>query len=111
MPAGNQHRAGLSGAEVLLANLSSMLARRDPERDVSLVLHHHAVGPAIDPVRLRIAHDHEIVGADVAAAVVLVQERHRDFSTSTSPSRSMFSNTGPLATVLCRIGRWIFMPS
>ena len=56
-----------------------MLAGRDPERDVSLVPHHHAVGPAIDPVRLRIAHDHEIVGADIAAAVVLVQERHREF--------------------------------
>ena len=79
MPAGDQHRARLSGAEVLLANLPSMLAGRDPERDVSLVLHHHAVGPAIDPVRLGIAHDHEIVGADIAAAVVLVQERHREF--------------------------------
>src|SRR5260370_30569467 len=100
MPAGNQHRAGLSGAEVLLANLSSMLARRDPERDVSLVLHHHAVGPAIDPVRLRIAHDHEIVGADVAPPSCSCRNGTGNFSTSTSPSRSMFSNTAPLATVL-----------
>src|SRR5215471_3001102 len=79
MPAGDQHRTGHSGAEVLLANLPSMLAGRDPERDVSLGLHHHAVSPAIDPARLRIAHAHEIVGADIAAAVVLVQERYREF--------------------------------
>ena len=55
-----------------------MLARRDPERDVVLVLHHDAVGGAVDPALLGIAHDHEVVGADIAAAVVLVQERHRE---------------------------------
>ena len=79
MPARDQHRAGLAGAEVLLADLPSVLARRDPERDVIPVLHHGAVGSAVDPVRVWVAHDDEIIRADVAAAVVLVQERHREF--------------------------------
>jgi hypothetical protein len=72
---GGRLAAGRQQAGLALANLPSVLARRDPQRHVVLVLHHGAVGPAVDPVRLRIAHDHEIVGADVATAVVLVQER------------------------------------
>ena len=79
MPAGNEHRAGLAGAEILFADLPSVLARRDPQRHVVPVLHHDAVGRAVDPVLLGVAHDHEIVGADIAAAVALVQERHREF--------------------------------
>jgi hypothetical protein len=44
---------------------------------VVLIVHHGAIGGAIDPVLLGVAHDHEVVGADEAAAVMLVQERHR----------------------------------
>ena len=36
------------------------------------------VGRGIDPAFLRVAHDHDVVGADEAAAVVLVQPRHRE---------------------------------
>ena len=75
--AGDEHRTRFAGAEIFLSDLAAVLAWRDPQRDVVLVLHHGAVGPAVDPVRVRITHDDEIVRADIAAAVVLVQERHR----------------------------------
>ena len=79
VPAGDQHRAGFAGLEIFLADLAAVLAGRNPDRDVVLVLHHGAIGGAVDPVLLRVAHDDEIVGADEAAAVLLVQERHREF--------------------------------
>ena len=44
-----------------------------------LVVDHAAVGGGVDPAAVGIAHDDEIVGAHVAAAVLLVQERHREF--------------------------------
>src|SRR3989441_8237661 len=77
--AADQHRAGLALPEVLLADLPPVLAGRDPQPDPVRAVHHRAVGAAIHPVLLRIAHDHQVVGADVAPAVVLVQERRGEF--------------------------------
>src|SRR5207249_6023943 len=65
--------------EVLLADLPPVLAGRDPQPDPVRAVHHRAVGAAVHPVLLRIAHDHQVVGADVAPAVVLVQERRGEF--------------------------------
>src|SRR5256885_16292785 len=56
----------------------SVFARRHPDADSLRVVHHHAVGAAVDPVFLGIAHDDDVVGADVAAAVQLVQEGDRE---------------------------------
>ena len=84
-----------------------MLAGRDPDRDVVLVLHHDAVGGAVDPVLLGVAHDHEVVGADVAAAVVLVQERHREFEQVDLVVAVDVLEHRPLATVFGGIGRCV----
>ena len=77
--AGDQDRAGLAGGIIFVADLPALLAGRNVDRDVVLVVHHAAIGGGVDPAAVGIAHDHEIVGADVAAAVLLVQERHREF--------------------------------
>src|SRR5207249_10173988 len=55
--------------EVLLADLPPVLAGRDPQPDPVRAVHHRAVGAAVHPVLLRVAHDHQVVGADVAPAV------------------------------------------
>ena len=73
MAAGDQHWTRLTGTKVFFADLPAVFAGRNPDADVILVLHHDAIGRAIDPVVFRIAHDHEIIGADEATAVVLVQ--------------------------------------
>ena len=77
--AGDQHRAGLAMRVVLVADLPALLAGRDVDRDVVLVVHHAAIGRGVDPAAVGVAHDHEIVGGHVAAAVLLVQERDREF--------------------------------
>src|SRR2546422_861338 len=77
--AADQHRAGLALLEILLADLAPVLAGRDPQPDLVRAVHHRAVGAAVHPVLLRVAHDHQVVGADVAPAVVLVQERRGEF--------------------------------
>ena len=56
-----------------------MLAGRNPDAGVLLVVRHHAIGAEIDPAGVGIAHDDDAVGADVAAAVLLVDHRHRKF--------------------------------
>jgi len=77
--AADQHRTGLAGAEIFFTDLAAVLARRYPHIDLIAVLHHRSVGRRVDPVSLWVAHDDKIVGADVAAAVQLVQPRHRKF--------------------------------
>ena len=41
-------------------------------------MRHGAVGAEIDPAGVGVLHDHDAVGADVAAAVLLVDHRHRE---------------------------------
>jgi hypothetical protein len=76
--AADQHRAGFVLLEVLLADLPAVLSRRHPQADAVRAVHHRPVGAAVHPVLFRVAHDHEVVGADVAAAVVLVKHRGRE---------------------------------
>src|SRR6185503_10586003 len=72
------HRAGLALAPVLLPDLPAVLAGRNPEAHAIRAVHHRAVGAAVDPALLRVAHDHEVVGADIAPAVVLVEQGRRE---------------------------------
>src|SRR5205823_14875435 len=65
VPAGNQHRTGLARAPVFLADLAAVLARRDPQADAIGTLHHRAIGAAVDPALLRVAHDDQIVRAQI----------------------------------------------
>ena len=76
-----------------------------------LVVHHAAIGGGVDPAAVGIAHDHEIVGAHVAAAVLLVQERHREFQQVDGVVAIEFSNTAPVRTVLGGIGLCVCMRS
>ena len=73
--AGNQHRAGLALGEIFLAYQPSLLPGRHPDRDRILVMHHHAIGRGIDPAGVGVPHDDGIVGADIAAAIQLMDER------------------------------------
>jgi hypothetical protein len=77
--AADEHRARLAALEVLLPDRAPVLARRDPQSHAIGPLHHRAIRAAVDPVLFGVAHDHEIVGADVAPAVVLVQFGRRKF--------------------------------
>ena len=64
---------------VLVAHLPALLAGRDVEAAGFLVVDHHAVGAAIDPALVGIADDGVAAGADVAAAVLGVPLRRREF--------------------------------
>src|SRR6516164_8362954 len=75
--AADQHWTGLARAEIFFTDLAAVLTRRYPYIDVIAILHHRSVSRRIDPLSLRVAHNDKIVGADVAAAVQLVQPRHR----------------------------------
>ena len=55
-----------------------MLAGRDVKARGPGVVDHHPVGAAIDPALVRVAGDVEAAGADVAAAVAGVPDRHRE---------------------------------
>src|SRR5215470_3853987 len=72
MAAADQYRARLAGAKIFFTDLATVLARRYPQRDPVFVEHHGAIGRSIDPVVLRVAHDDEIVGPDIAPAVQFV---------------------------------------
>ncbi len=56
----------------------AVLARRDVEADLFLVLDHHAVGAGVDPFLVGVLGDVVGAGADVAAAVFLVPLRRRE---------------------------------
>ena len=56
-----------------------MLAGRDIEADAFRVVHHDPVGTAIDPAGLWITGDVEAPRADIAAAIVRIPERSREF--------------------------------
>ena len=75
----DHHRHAFAARFVLVANLATVLAGRDVEAERLLVVDHHAVGAAIDPALVRIAHDVVAAGADVAAAVLRVPLRRRKF--------------------------------
>src|SRR5207237_6003010 len=68
---------GLVVLEILLANEPAVFAGRDPYSGSVAVVRHHAVGAEIDPAGVGIAHDHAAIGADIAAAILLVDHRHR----------------------------------
>ena len=55
-----------------------MLAGRDVDVHALLVLHHAAVGAEVDPALVRVLGHHQTSRADVASAVQLVDERHRE---------------------------------
>ena len=57
----------------------SVLALRGHDRRDAAVLGLDAVGAVVDPAGVGVLHDHHAAGADVAAAVVLVPFRRRDF--------------------------------
>ena len=64
---------------VFVAHLAAVLAGRDVEAERLLVVDHDAVGAAIDPAVVGIAHDVVAAGADIAAAVLRVPLRRREF--------------------------------
>ena len=64
---------------VLVAHLPALLAGRDVEAAGIRVVDHHAVGAAIDPAVVGIADDGVAAGADIAAAVLGVPLRRREF--------------------------------
>ena len=72
----DRHRAGLALLEVLLADQPAVLARAHPQAHRVLVVNHDPVSAEVDPVGIRVLHDHQVTGADIAAAVQLMQERN-----------------------------------
>ena len=70
-------RTRLALGEILVADQPAVLAGRHPDAGGVAVVRHHAIGAEIDPAGVGIAHDHDVVGADIAAAVLLVDHRHR----------------------------------
>ena len=65
----------------------SVLALRCHDRGDAAVLGLDAVGAVVDPPGVGMLHDHHAAGADVAAAVVLVPFRRRDFENVDVASR------------------------
>src|SRR5581483_10410054 len=72
----DRHWARLAGVEVLLPVHAPVLAGRDEESKVLLVVQHHAVGAGVHPAGLAVARDVQVRGADVPAAVLRVVARH-----------------------------------
>src|SRR5438309_6323929 len=52
----DEHWAWLARAPIFLPNLATVLARRDPQADAIRALHHRAVGRAVHPAFVRLAH-------------------------------------------------------
>ena len=77
LAATDQHRTRQAALEVLVANLPAVLAGRDVDADRIFVVHLHAIRAGVHPIAVGVAHDDEIVRADVAAAVLFVHPRHR----------------------------------
>ncbi len=75
----HHHRHGLAARPIFLAMDIAVMAARGDEADRLLVVHHGAIGAGIEPVLLRVAGDAVGAGADVAAAVLLVPDRRREF--------------------------------
>src|SRR5205823_162892 len=73
-----EYRAGLALPEIFLADLTTVLARRHPQAHAVRSVDHRAVGAAVHPVLFGVAHDDEIVGSQIAPAVLLVQQRRRE---------------------------------
>ena len=69
----------LAARLVLVAHLAAVLAGRDVDAERLGVVDHDAVGAAIDPALVRIADDVVAAGADIAAAVLAVPLRRREF--------------------------------
>ena len=78
LAARDQHRARLALGEIFFADQPAVLAGRHPDRHGVAVVHHHAIGAGIDPAVVGIAHDDDVVGADIAATVMLVDHGHRE---------------------------------
>src|SRR5207237_6222975 len=78
---GDGHR--LPAAEPRVAVDAAVLARRDVEAELVLVVDHDAIAAEVDPAVVGVPRDVEAAGADVAAAVALVpfrrgEDRHLD---------------------------------
>src|SRR5262249_9537189 len=74
----DHHRAMLATLPVFPPDDVAVLAVLDEDRERVLVMYLDAVGADIDPVAVGIAGDDEALGADVAAAVVLMPFRRRE---------------------------------
>ncbi len=66
---------GLPMSKYFLPMQAAMFARRDVKRHRVFSLEHDTISSGIDPTLFRILGDHQIVGADVAAAVQLMPAR------------------------------------
>ena len=78
LTAADQHGAGFAAVEIFLADEAPVLAGRHPEPGGIAVVHHDAVRRGIDPSGIRVAHDDHVVGADIATAVMLMDEGRRE---------------------------------
>ena len=75
----HRHRHRLAALEIFLAMDVAVMSRRDQDADRIAVVHLCAVGAGIEPVLFRVAGDAVGAGADIAAAVLLVPDRRREF--------------------------------
>ncbi len=73
----HDHGTGLAHVEIFSAMQAAMFSGRDVERKSVFSLQHDAISSRVDPTFVRVAGDHEIVGADIAAAVKLMPARDR----------------------------------
>jgi len=69
--------AGLAHIEIFSTMQAAMFSGRDVERKGVFSLQHDAISSRVDPTFVRVAGDHKIVGADIAAAVKLMPARDR----------------------------------
>src|SRR5439155_556944 len=94
----------------------AVLARRDVEAELVLVVDHHAIAAEVDPAVVRIAGDVEAAGADVAAPVVLVPlrrggDRHVDVRAALPlPEDGTILDLAPRRPWRARgpIGKWLY---
>ena len=66
---GDHNGKGLARAEVAIQLLTPMLTRHHVQGTSLLVVHHHAIGTQIDPIRVQILGDHHTPGPDVTPPV------------------------------------------
>ena len=65
----DRDRARLSLGPVLLGDDAAGLMAQDPETQAIRPLHAGAIGAVVGEPTLRVAHDDEVAGTDVAAAI------------------------------------------
>ena len=53
-----------------------MFSRGRPQAHFVFVVRHGTVSADVDPIEFGVAHDHQIIGADVTATIQLMQQRN-----------------------------------